>query len=351
MTAIKQTNIIDSVYVDVPKRDSSVCYEKITDNNFIVPKEDEYNFLVCKNYRVSHLKDICRAYKLKVSGNKEQLKYRIYNFLRLSTKVKRLQRLFKKNYMIKYNSLHGPARLNRGICVNDTDFYSMDDLTDIQYDNFYSFKDKDGKIYGFDILSLYKMFVKQKNVTNPYNRNEIPNHVKEDIRFLLRKNKYYINFANGGENIIIEEIGNSHQLSQKQRINLRTIDVFQKMDMLGNYTDTEWFLSLDRPKLIRFIREISDIWHHRAELTPQVQAQICPYGNPFRTVNLYGLPSIPDETLQRISLTLMENLVNTGIDRDRKYLGSSYVLCALTLVNENAAQCLPWLYESVMQSP
>ena len=35
MTVIKQTNIIDSVYVDVPKRDSSVCYEKITDNNFI----------------------------------------------------------------------------------------------------------------------------------------------------------------------------------------------------------------------------------------------------------------------------------------------------------------------------
>ena len=227
----------------------------------------------------------------------------------------------------------------------------MDDLADIQYDNFYSYRDNDGKIYGFDILSLYNMFVKQKNVSNPYNRKDIPSHVKGDIRFLLRKNKFYIRFANGGEKIVVEEISNANQYSQKQRIKLRTIDIFQKMDALGNYTDTEWFLSLDRPKLIRFIREISDIWHHRAELTPQVQAQICPYGNPFRTVNLYGLPSIPDETLQRISLTLMENLANTGIDRDRKYLGSSYVLCALTLVNENAAQSLPWLYESVIHNP
>lgn len=350
MSVINPSNIIDTVYIDVPKRDSSVGYEKITDSNFVVPKEDEYYFLVCKNYRVSHLKDICRAYKLKVSGNKEQLKHRIYNFLRLSTKVKRLQRLFKKNYLVKYNKRHGPARLDRKLCINDSDFYSMDDVTDIPYDNFYSYTDKDGKVYGFDILSLYKMYVKRKDVTNPYNRNEIPSHVKDDIRFLIKKNKYYLKFANGGENIILEEI-QPEELSQKQRIKLRTIDVFQKMDMLGNYTDTDWFLSLDRPKIIRFIREISDIWHHRAELTPCVQGQICPYGNPFRTVNLYGLPSIPDETLQRISLTLMEQLVNTGIDRDRRYLGSSYVLCALTLVNENAAQSLPWLYESVMQSP
>ena len=50
MSVINEKDIIKSVYVDVPKRDSSVCYEKINDTNFVIPKEDEYHFFVCKNY-------------------------------------------------------------------------------------------------------------------------------------------------------------------------------------------------------------------------------------------------------------------------------------------------------------
>ena len=124
------------------------------------------------------------------------------------------------------------------------------------------------------------------------------------------------------------------------------------MDMLGNYTNTEWFLSLDRPKIIRFIRQLADIWHHRAELTQHKQREICPpYGDPFRLFNLYGLSAITTPTLQRISLSLIEKMVSTGIDEDCKYLGSSYVLCALTLVNENAAESMPWLYQSVIEYP
>ena len=102
------------------------------------------------------------------------------------------------------------------------------------------------------------------------------------------------------------------------------------MDMLGNYTNTNWFLSLDRPNIIRFIRSLADIWHHRAELTQQKQREICPpYGDPFRLINLYGLTVITTSTLQRMSLSLIEKMVSTGIDQDSKYLGSSYVLCAL----------------------
>jgi hypothetical protein len=46
-------------------------------------------------------------------------------------------------------------------------------------------------------------------------------------------------------------------------------------------------------------------------------------------------------------LNVLENLVNTGINVDSKSLGAYYVLSALTLVNETAAEALPWLYQSV----
>ena len=43
----------------------------------------------------------------------------------------------------------------------------------------------------------------------------------------------------------------------------------------------------------------------------------------------------------------MEIMVNNGINNDSKALGCYYILCALTLVNSDAAESLPWLYESV----
>jgi putative alpha-1,2-mannosidase len=42
----------------------------------------------------------------------------------------------------------------------------------------------------------------------------------------------------------------------------------------------------------------------------------------------------------------MEKLVNSGINNDNKCLGAYYVLSALTLVNNDAATSLYWLYEA-----
>ena len=44
--------------------------EKVRDDEFIIPKYTEHNKFKVKNYRVTFLKDICKFYKLKVSGNK-----------------------------------------------------------------------------------------------------------------------------------------------------------------------------------------------------------------------------------------------------------------------------------------
>ena len=44
----------------------------------------------------------------------------------------------------------------------------------------------------------------------------------------------------------------------------------------------------------------------------------------------------------------MENMIFNGINESAKSLGCFYVLASLTLVNHQAAQAMPWLYESVV---
>jgi hypothetical protein len=82
----------------------------------------------------------------------------------------------------------------------------------------------------------------------------------------------------------------------------------------------------------------------------ETKKAICyPSGNPFlRLPNYNCLQTIEnlDEVRKRI-LEIIENIVNTGIDKDSKCLGAYYVLGALTLVNTDAATSLPWLYQAV----
>ena len=76
--------------------------------------------------------------------------------------------------------------------------------------------------------------------------------------------------------------------------------------------------------------------------------RICPpTGNPFLGINVLNLRFIDDIIkLKIIVLNIMENFIYAARDETYQNLGAMYVLGALTIVNENAASALPWLYES-----
>jgi len=219
----------------------------------------------------------------------------------------------------------------------------MDNIKEIEYSQFFSFKDTDNNIYGFDIMSIYNLFIKAEenktNVLNPYNRNILPSNIFNNINSILTLNRTLnINlFLN------IED----EDISQENYLNNKLVSLFQKMDELGNYTDINWFNDLNRNKLILFIYQLRDIWIYRAQLTNNIRNNICPLGDPF--INLYyeDLQNININILKNIILTIIEKLITTGNTNDYKNLGTMYVLSALTLVNENTANALPWLYQSV----
>lgn len=316
---------------------------RISDNEFEILKPGEEDQLSSNNYRVQQLKDMCRYYKQRVGGNKDELTKRIYNYLRLSFYALKIQKLSRKYLFKKYVLARGPAFIKRGLCVNDNDFFTMEPVKDISNEQFISYKCKDSKIYGFDIMSLYNLIRKgSAPFTNPYNRIELPRSLLNAGNYLLQVGNIY------GDKIItkIEE----EEIDSSKELELRVLAAFQKINSLGNYVDHTWLWSLQRIQLIRFVRELADIWQYRAELANEVKRQIFPpHGDIFRGLNLYMLPVSDRDQLRTLAVTVIERLINGGVDYGSQSLGANYALCALTLVSQPARDALPWLYQSVSQ--
>jgi len=267
---------------------------------------NNYDTLLVVKYKIDELKKLCAFYKLSRGGNKDELTKRLYEYCKNSVGPLKIQKVFRGFLNRKLHKLQGPALMNRKICTNDTDFFTMDDMIEIPVTQFYSYKDDDDFVYGFNIVSLYNLIKKEGLCAkNPYNRSEFDNKVN------------------------------------------------------GNYANSEWFSELSRNSHIRFARELVDIWNYRALLTVAKKVEICPpHGNPFLGTPYYiniasnvVLNNLSIETLVKYNVQIIENLVKSAVDIDNKMLGTFYVLSALTLVSQSARDAMPWLYDAVVYIP
>lgn len=318
--------------------------EKINDYDVITPTMDTKELILQYNYNKEQLKRIVKHYKLRLSGNKKELITRIYGYLTLSKVIIKIQKNIRGFIYRNYIKVHGPAFVKRNLCVNDTDFLTMDELKMIPYTQFISFKDIDGFIYGFDIISLFNLVANSSiEVKNPYNRMVLPPDIHTKCLLLIKLSRLLKIDINVNIN---NEIDNT---DQKKVIELRILTLFQNINALGNYSDHTWFLSLNRTALLRLVRELIEIWEYRAQLTIQVKREICPpFGNPFRNINMLHITNEQNiDKIRKYIVELLEKFVNTGINIDSRILGAYYVLAALTLVNSDAATVLEWHYQSV----
>lgn len=349
----------------------SSCYKrKITAESFFIPTIHEANEFSKYNYNVAQLKQIARHYKLPVSGNKSQIITIIYNFLSYSNFCTIIQKHVRGFFVRKVLRMRGPALYKRGLCNNQEDFLTFTSVKEIPTSQFFSFKCSKGFIYGFDIISLYQLFMnntknKQKTTKtiNPYTREEIDNEIFYNIEKVVRLSKLF--FENPTLISYENEIISSNSLDTNNGTTTNTsinhnavsapfdyaqhiLNICYILDNFGNYTDVEWF-TLSRDKIISFIRQLYDIWFYRAQLSQETRISICPpLGNPFLNLQHYSINSMTYQELQKIYIRIIENIITKAHDYDNRSLGGMYVLTALTLVSPNAAAAMPWLYESVM---
>ena len=291
--------------------------------------------------RYHNLKKICKAYKLPRSGAKSTLLMYAYNYLYHSYHSTKLQKYVRGYLQRKLNRMRGPGFLSREKCVNECDFFTLEPVTKIAPSQFYSFKDSDDFIYGFDIISLWQMYERSSVVENPYNRKELPENTKQVLTKLVKLSK------KGDDKIETNLQENEVDFIKEQE--LKIVSLFQFINTLGHYTDHSWFLGLSKTSLIRFYRELYDIWNHRAQITEEIKHRVYPQGNPFRSgmhVRLSIDSSLYD--LRKICVTTCENLVFYGMTDDDKTLGAYYILTSLTLQSHDAAVALPWLYQAAI---
>lgn len=309
-----------------------------------IPQFKDYDHLLTNNYNVNKLKLFAKHYKLLTSGNKQQIITRIYSYLFLSNSAVKIQKIIRGRFQRRYFKAHGPAFKNRSLCTNTIDFLSMEDVSDITKEQFFSFKDDDNFVYGFDILSFHNLVYKCNGIIkNPFSTKPISAKNLEEFKTFLRLSKL-LNIE-----ICTELSDVTKSVSSHKSIELRAVSLFQNIDALGNYSNVSWFMSLNKIQLIKFVRELIDIWSYRAPLTLETKISICPpLGNPFSRLQMHNLQIIENlDDIRNLILEILEKFVNTGIDKDSKCLGAFYVLGALTLVNHDAATSLPWLFQSL----
>ena len=315
---------------------------KVQTEDFIILEYHEYDLLTQNNYNVKQLKQMCKFYKQKVSGNKEQLNFLLYNYLRYSYFTCKIQKCFRGSIIRKYFRAKGPGFISREKCLNETDFLSLDDIKNISFEQFFSFTDEDNNVYGFDICSLYNLILNNGNRTqNPYNRKVLSETTINNARDCIRFSKLI------GIKVNVDVEDSTTEMSSKKKQEMKILDIFQKIDNLGNYSDAKWFTSLDKSRLVRFTRELYDIWNYRSQITIETKRNIFPpSGTPFASLNIGTIHNFSLEQLKKSVTELMDNLVSRGVNKDSKCLGAYYILGALTIVNIDAADAMPWLYQS-----
>lgn len=365
-------------------------------NSYTLTYSDYYkNNINLQKYKLPELKKIIKEYNLIRTGNKGVLIERIqeiFNSIKFSIII---QKIFRGWMVRKSFILRGNAYNNRKLCVNDTDFVTLEPLDEIPYELFYSYKDSKDFVYGFNITSLIQIIKNKTVLKNPYNREKFPDNCIRDIITLNNFIKIiYDNFKDETEFI---HMNNSFRIQNRTRvttvennitnnsnftreylhpriipgpynisemhekynfiiacrmkpINERIRNLFMEIDQLGNYTQSSWFSNLDRIGYLRFYRYLLDIWNYRAQLSYEMKKKICPFLEPFSNIFIRNIHHVDSsiEDFQILCITAMENLIYSGFDDEDRKIIAYHLLSALTLVSYPARNALSYLYESIV---
>lgn len=331
--------------IEPAKKRARKSKEEKSEESFEIPNIETFTKVNnSKNkYSLPQLKAICKHYKLKVTGTKPVLFDRIFDYLWGSfhaIKIQKVARGYLQRLLVSYQ---GPAFFKRNICVNETDFVTMEPLHEIAYDEFVSYEEKEQVIYGFGLVSLYNMMMEDKKqnkkIVNPYNRAFFPDDFLKRCKRVLQINKA----MKRPLNLVIDN-EETHQTLQQQ-IEMRALNLFQLINSYGHYSDSRWLLNLERNLIQRFVLELMELWNYRSNMSTATKRQICPPdGNPFRNIHIMQTTDMSE--LRRQALDVVERMVNSAQNVENKNLGAFYVLGSLTLVSPDAATAMPWLRES-----
>lgn len=348
--------------------------EFITETPYITYNDYASKKIDLTKYKIPQLKLILKSIKNKTSGTKAELIRRISDHFEKCAKIVKIQKVFRGHIVRILMVMRGEGFRDKTNCVNGNDFYTLEPLCEIPNEYFFSFTY--GKFtYGCNIISLIHLIKNTTVVKNPYTRDYIPAEIIQTIFKLYNLikilygfpedvptiNSKHLSFKNINENHIVRDTilpnRNNVLLDRQAKIIAmrvkpyitRVREMFMEIDQLGNYTQPEWFLNLERRDYVRLFRTLYDVWSYRANLSREMKQMICILGDPFREVyqERISVNDAPIDTLREMCLKVFESMVYCGIDDEYRKIGTLHALSALTIVSLGARNSLPWLYESL----
>jgi hypothetical protein len=280
-------------------------------------------------------------------------------------KIIKLQKWIKKSLNNFKAKLRGPALYNRALCVNDSDFVSLDDIKDIPEREFISFKDDTDFIYGFHIDSIielifktdenyyenfkkhsstlcYKQFIKtlfnhynKMKIFNPYTRFIIDGNIKLNIIRLYAQLEYKKKLQSS---TIIQEV-----IDIKTSVRNKCFAIFQKIDFQGYFTDTAWLLD-EMPKTIKlFYKKLASLWNFEFGLNNTARYKISKTHNLFENLHDIMISRADKYSLLDKILDTVNILISNGEGEGDKNTGCILVLYGLAFINHRCIQANPWL--------
>jgi hypothetical protein len=259
--------------------------------------------------------------------------------------AKKLQRWWRLAHGLRLRRAHGPAYWYRALCTNDSDFFSTDPVSDISGVSFFSYKDVDNHVYGFDVRSIHTLIYRARTAgetpLNPFTRSPLPTGVLRNVLGCVRVLS---------KRRLPTEWAPLTPPTPEQQMRMKIVDIFSKIDELNYYSSPEWFLEMESDDHRNFYAHLHNIWTHRAGLSMAQKNTIVPgfHTRLFRFAH-WALADQSIESLQRMNLQVIRLLITSATDRNDRILGAMYVISALTLVSDSARTAYPWLYESVVE--
>ena len=248
-------------------------------------------------------------------------------------KIILLQKKIKDRGVNKLNLLRGEGFLNKKLSNNDTDFFTYDSRDEIDDKYYFSYKDEKGFIWFFDIRSFNKL-VELKQPT-PYTMFLLPHEVIKRAKKLTK----LLNLNQSDELIDKKQI----QLSRKQIVKQKTIDLFSDIDNAGYYCQPIWFLSLNLHLLKKLYRNLEVLWNYRLQITPEVKSRICPPNGLVFTTRLSDINHYTNrDELKDLILNDILKFQNAISFEDKK-LGYMYFIIGLGAVSRPCCETHEWL--------
>jgi len=300
-------------------------------------------------------------------------------------KVIKLQKWIKMRLSLFNKKLHGIALVRRSLCVNDSDFVSLDDIKDISLVDFVSFQDACGFVYGFNLDSVVDLILKsdehfietfKKNyhgdgnwnlcyrqfirilynhynkikINNPYTRDILPGEFKLNVFRLYARKIYSIkpNQNTTGNNTLTMVNGaisgnGGNDGDHRMRVRNKCFAIFQKIDMFGYMTDITWLMDENVKNIKLFYKKLAFQWNLEFGLDNTARYRIARTHNLFNNLHEVMLSRLDKYNLLDKILDILNILVSNGESESDKNTGAILILYGLAAINRRCIEANPWL--------